>query len=512
MLDELERWAKIQPEKVAIAMSEGDRHRTYGELDDRATQLAKWLGSLGLAEGAVVALVLDNDVHVIELWWAAKRAGCYYLPIAGHLKPAEMAFILRDADVQVVVVGQGYVAAAAEACHGLGPADLPHRFVVGDAALGFSNFEDAVTHTSPDAALSIRRTGRELIYSSGTTGSPKGVRRALTPRGETALPPLEIKIREIFQMSSSMVYLSCAPLYHATGRFLNRAIEAGGACIIMPKFDAMGALKAIERHKVTHTQWVPTMFQRLLALPPDIRGRFDISSLKLALHSAAPCPVSIKRQMIDWWGPIVDEYYGGTENVGVTFINAADWLDHPGSVGRAVVGAIHILSDDGEERELPPGEIGQIYFSGGVGFVYHNDAAKTRGAFSRQGWGTYGDLGSVDPDGYLYISDRRTDLIISGGVNIYPKEIENVLETHPKVLEAAVVAKTDAEFGQSVLAVVRLIPGVGGDPALKAELTAHVRSQLSSVKAPKFVEFVEEFPRSENGKLLKRILRETYGG
>ena len=287
-------------------------------------------------------------------------------------------------------------------------------------------------------------------------------------------------------------------------------IECGGSCVIIPKFDAEVVLASIARFKTTHAHWVPTMFSRMLALPCEVRKRYDLSSQRMALHAAAPCPMPVKQAMIDWWGPIIVEYYGGSENLGVTAIDTAQWLAHRGSVGRPICGEMHVLSDEDRSTELQVGEIGLIYFAGGVGFKYHNDAGKTDAVFNARGWGTYGDLGHVDADGFLFISDRRTDLIISGGVNIYPQEAENVLAMHPAVEDLAVIGVPNPDFGQEVKAVVQLKPGIATSPELADELLAWSKARLSRIKCPRSVVFVNALPRNESGKLLKRVLREQY--
>jgi long-chain acyl-CoA synthetase len=380
----------------------------------------------------------------------------------------------------------------------------------GDAP-GFEHYASAVGADLPDFTLAGRSVGREFMYSSGTTGLPKGIKRALVPyERRLELPELEKQLRRMFQIDAETVYLHPSPLYHATGRFVVRVIETGGSCVVLPSFNAQATLAAIERHRVTHGHWVPTMFVRLLALPQSVREGYDLSSLRVTLHAAAPCALHVKLAMIEWWGPIVHEYYGGSENVGVTYIEAVDWLSHRGSVGRPITGQVHITAEDDPLRELPAGEIGTIYFSGGLNFEYHGDSAKALSAFNDKGWGTYGDLGHVDSEGYLYISDRRTDLIISGGVNIYPREVEAVLLDHEIVGDVAVIGVPNSEYGQEVKAVVELKAGKHATEVLGAQLIDWCTGRLSSIKCPRSVDFVDALPRNENGKLLKRVLREQY--
>lgn len=512
----LQEWAASQPDKLAVQMAAGvdgagGEALTYRQLNERAQRAAHWLLGLGLQQGDGVALLLENRIETFELWWGARRAGLYYVPISTHLTADEVGYLLRNSGSRVLVASAATADVARQAADAVGLEALPHRFTVGADVPGFLRYEPAVAACSAADDLPRGSVGREFMYSSGTTGFPKGIKRALVPYEKRLdLPPLEQQLRRMFQIDADTVYLHPSPLYHATGRFIGRVLETGGSCVVLPRFDAHAALDAIERYRVTHGHWVPTMFNRLLALDPAVRQRYDVSSLRVALHATSPCPIPVKLAMIDWWGPVIQEYYGGSENVGVTFIDAPQWLAHRGSVGLPITGAVHIVAEDDPQRELPTGEIGQIYFSGGVGFEYHGDPEKTRSAFNAKGWGTYGDLGHVDAEGYLFISDRRTDLILSGGVNLYPQEIENVLAEHPAVGEVAVIGVPNADFGQEVKAVVVPRPGHTPGPALAAELTAWCENRLSRFKHPRTVDFVDSLPRNENGKLLKRVLREQY--
>lgn len=507
----LHDWATTQADKVAVQMQDTGRALTYQELDQNANRVAEWLLSLGLPEGSVIALLLENNLSTFELWWGARRAGLYYVPISILLTGREAAYIVRDCGASVLITSSAVAGLAQETLNALGNDAPPHRIMIDGAAAGFGDYSRLMSGFSGTAMLPERSVGREFMYSSGTTGFPKGIRRPLQPYAKRYdLPELEQKLRSMFQLDAGSVFLSVSPLYHATGRFNIRVIECGGSCVVMRKFDAASALEAIAQHGITHGHWVPTMFSRMLALPPEVRAGHDLSSQRVALHATAPCPRHVKEAMIDWWGPIINEYYGGSENVGVTYIDAADWLTHKGSVGKPICGDVHIMADDGSDVELPPGEIGLIYFNGGVGFQYHNDSQKTKSVFNQRGWGTYGDMGSLDGDGFLFMSDRRTDLIISGGVNIYPQESENVLLTHAAVEDAAVIGIPHEDFGQEVKAVVQLKPGCTPSEALAHELAEFCRSQLSRIKCPRSIDFVDELPRSENGKLLKRVLRDRY--
>jgi acyl-CoA synthetase (AMP-forming)/AMP-acid ligase II len=348
-----------------------------------------------------------------------------------------------------------------------------------------------------------------MLYSSGTTGRPKGVKRPMTGEPFDA-PVLGYQLyRRLYGIDENTVYLSPAPLYHAAPLVFTSCVMAwGGTVVVMDRFDAEQSLSLIERHRVTHSQWVPTMFVRLLRLPEATRRHHDLSSHRCAVHAAAPCPIEIKRQMIAWWGPIIHEYYAGSEGNGFVVIDSPDWLAHPGSVGRAVLGEISILDDDG--KQLPQGEAGAIYFANGPAFEYHNDPAKTRSAYSAEGWSTLGDVGYVDQDGYLYLTDRKAYMIISGGVNIYPQEAENVLTGHPQVVDVAVFGVPNEEFGEEVKAVVQPVDMNQATPELAAELIAYCRARLADVKCPRSIDFDPELPRHPTGKLYKRLLRDRY--
>ncbi len=512
-MDALNRRAGAHPAKPAIIMADSGETLSYADLDARATRAAGVFQSLGLRAGMTIALLMDNEARVVELWWGARRAGLYYVPLSVKLRAAEIEHILRDSGAGTLLVGRDQVALA-RAVAGRMAGDHPLRLIAMDGGAphdGMPAYDDIAARLTAAPAIPAPLVGRELIYSSGTTGRPKGIRRDLAvASAAAALPELERRMRRLFELDERTVYLSTAPLYHATGRFVARVIEEGGTAIILPRFDPAAALAALAAYRATHSQWVPTMFNRLLALPAAEKAAHDLSAHRFALHAAAPCPPHLKRAMIDWWGPIVHEYYGGTENAGVTYISAPEWLEHPGSVGRPVLGQVHILSDDGSEAELPAGEVGLIYFDGGVPFTYLNDDGSSRRAHSGKGYATYGDLGHVDRDGYLYISDRRSDLIITGGVNVYPREVELLLDTHPDVREAAVIGVADADYGQRVVAVVCPAPGATAGAALAQSLIAFCREHLSSIKCPREISFSDELPRNETGKLLKRSLREAY--
>jgi fatty-acyl-CoA synthase len=398
----------------------------------------------------------------------------------------------------------------ADVIAGLDLSKVPVRVsAVGDLP-GFEVYDEVLQSAAPERP-DDEQEGREMLYSSGTTGRPKGVRKPLpgTPFGDPSAAPVQVAQGiSLFGVGPGAVYLSPAPLYHSAPLVYSMSMHRLGATVVvMERFDAQQCLELIERHRVTLAQFVPTMFIRLLRLPPEVRERYDLSSLQMAVHAAAPCPVSVKRQMLEWWGPIILEYYAGTEDIGSTVITSQEWLAHPGSVGRPTT-ECHIVREDGEDA--PPGEAGVVYFAGGRPFEYHNDPDKTASVVNDKGWRTLGDIGYLDEDGYLYLTDRQAHMIISGGVNIYPQEAENVLAGHPTVVDVAVIGVPDAEMGEAVKAVVEPVdPAAAGD-ALADELLAHCRRELATYKCPRTVDFVDDLPRDDNGTLYKRRLRERY--
>ena len=502
----LARWAQLQPDKVAAHFPDQPASLTFAALDARANRLAQWLIGLGLRPGDGISLLLENGPALLELAHAARRAGLYYTPLSTHLRVPEIAYMLADSDARLLVVSPALAALAAEVASDAGLAALP-RYATGEGLPGYRSVEAELAAYPAPAPLPERPVGRDFLYSSGTTGLPKGIRRDLLPAGRRAAPDWSPGWVATYGIDENAVYLSPAPLYHAAPhRYVLRTIDRGGSVVVMRKFDAARCLELIERFRVTHSQWVPTMFSRLLALPEAARHAHDLSSHRVAIHAAAPCPRAVKQAMIDWWGPILVEYYAGSESIGGTVIDSHDWLRRPGSVGRPLECRLHILGPEGEA--LPPGAVGGIWFSGGAPFRYHNAPDKTAAAFDAAGRATYGDLGHVDEDGFLYLSDRRADLILSGGVNVYPWEVEQVLLRHPDVAAAAVIGVPDPDLGEVARAVVR--PAIAATPALEAALVAHCRAHLAGPKVPRRIDFAVELPRSETGKLLRRVLKERY--
>jgi fatty-acyl-CoA synthase len=498
--------AERTPDAVAIVVEPAGETTTYAELEDRSARLARALRDRGLRTGDHLAVLMENNRPFLEVLWAAQRSGLHYTAINRHLRPGEVQYVLDDCGAAALVTSAAMGDLVAE----LDLGRIATRVVAAGDLEGFDRYDDVVAATAP-GPLATEEEGREMLYSSGTTGRPKGVRKPLpgTAFGDPSSAPVEIAQGiALFGGAPGAVYLSPAPLYHAAPLVYSMSMQRLGATVVvMEHFDPELCLELIERHRVTHAQFVPTMFVRLLRLPEDVRRRYDVSSLQVVMHAAAPCSVPIKQQMIDWWGPIIHEYYSGTEDIGGTFITAQEWLEHPGSVGRPSA-ECHIVGDDGEE--LAAGEVGVVYFLGGRPFEYHNDPDKTRSITNDRGWRTLGDMGYLDEDGYLYLTDRKAHMIISGGVNVYPQEAENVLVAHPAVADVAVIGVPDPDMGEAVKAVVELVDGATPGPSLEAELLAHCRAELAAFKCPRSVDFVDQLPREDNGKLYKRLLRERY--
>ncbi|MEE2855611.1 MAG: acyl-CoA synthetase [Actinomycetota bacterium] len=477
---------------------------SFGELYARSQRVAAALHEAGLRRGGGVALVLPNRPEFLEITWGAQLSGLYYTAVNTHFIPAEAGYVIDDSDAKAVFVDASMpeLAAHIRDCN----AGVVARFSVGGPLAGWRSYEDALTAAGDAPPIS---DGSEMLYSSGTTGRPKAVRRPLPVdgTGSWAQSVLEMALIHKYGMSSSSVYLSPAPLYHAAGvNYTMAANRVGAASILMRKFDAEAVLRLIETHRVTHAQFVPTMFVRMLKLPEAVRKRYDVSSLRCVIHAAAPCPVDVKHQMMQWFGPIIYEYYGGTEGFAGTTIGPQDWLAHPGSVGIPMA-PVHVLGEDGQE--LPVGETGELYFEGGPDFEYFKDPAKTASVSNDRGWRSLGDMGYVDRDGFLYLTDRSTFMIVSGGVNIYPQEVENLLIMHPKLVDAAVFGVPNGEFGEEVKAVVQPADGVLPGPELEAELVEYCRAHLAGYKCPRTVDF-GSLPRDPNGKLYKRRIRDRY--
>jgi len=501
--------AATHPDRAALVMAGTGATVTFAELEERSLRLAHRLRAEGLRRGDVIALVSDNDPSIFDVYWAAQRSGLYVTAVNYHLAGDEVRYIVDDCEAQAVFLG-GAAAAHADALADLDR--LRWRVAMGAEIPGYEDLDEVIAGSSAEP-LPDQPRGGDMLYSSGTTGRPKGIKPPLPDRqvdepGDAMVAAFGPR----FGFDERTVYLSPAPLYHAAPLRTCAAVQAlGGTAVVMDRFEAEEALALIDRYGATHSQWVPTMFVRMLKLPDDVRARYDVSTMRVAIHAAAPCPVDVKRAMMEWWGPILHEYYSSTEFNGMTAIGPDEWLEKPGSVGRALVGVLHVCDDDG--HELPPGEVGTIYFEREVlPFEYHNDPDKTRAAQHPEHptWTAVGDLGYVDEDGYLFLTDRKAFMIISGGVNIYPQEIEDLLVMHDAVADVAVIGVPHAEMGEQVKAVVQPSEGIAGGPELEQELIEYVKARIARFKAPRSVDFVDQLPRTPTGKLVKGELRKRY--
>jgi acyl-CoA synthetase (AMP-forming)/AMP-acid ligase II len=502
-------YAASDPMRPALITTAG-QVVTFAQLEERSARLAQALHAHGLRPGDHVAVLLPNDEHTHEVAFGLQRSGVYYTMANWHLTAEEAAYIVNDCGAQTLITSSTLAPLARELVALTPQVDL--RLILGDEVPAGHTSYDGFVAGFPGEPLDEELEGFAMLYSSGTTGHPKGIRRPLTkePFGTSAtlVPMLE----RIMGFGERSVYLSPAPLYHSAPLVWSMTAQRmGGTVVLMEHFDPEECLALIERHLVTHAQFVPTMFVRMLKLPDDVRARYDVSSLRSVVHAAAPCAPEVKRRMIEWWGPIIHEYYSGTEGLGMTWISSEEALTHPGSVGRAVWGEVHVCGDDGDE--VPAGEDGVVYFGSGnrkVTFEYNHDPKKTQETFNDQGWATLWDVGHLDDEGYLYLTDRKLFMIVSGGVNIYPQEIEDVLVLHPAVEDVAVFGVPEPEMGEEVKAVVQPAAGALPGPELEAEILAFCRDHLSHYKCPRSVDFIETMPRGENGKLYKKVLRESY--
>jgi len=494
------------PDKPAIIVAGTDESVSYGELSGRADQYANYFRLRGLQAGDCVAFTLENCTEIFAVCIGALRAGLYYTAISTYLSPAETCYIVRDCGARMYICSAKY-RSLADGLMTMLASDL-HLYSLGGDIRGYRSLEDQVS-TMPAAPIADETKGQDLLYSSGTTGQPKGVKIELTGESPETISANALAVIGLYNFSADAVYLSPAPLYHAAPlRFNLVNLWGGGISVIMRRFDPAAALEAIETHRCTHSQWVPTMFIRMLKLPEAARRKHDVSSMQVAIHAAAPCPVPVKERMIRWWGPIINEYYAGTEGSGFCVVTADEWLQHKGTVGRPLFGAVHAVDKGG--NELPAGQIGTIYFSGGTDFEYLNDPDKTREAYNSNGWSTLGDVGYVDDEGYLYLTDRKAYMIISGGVNIYPQEAEDILVMHPRVADAAVFGVPDEEMGEQVKVAIQLLDHAERGADMEQELIAYCLERLSPVKCPKSVDFIELLPRHATGKLYKRLLKDPY--
>lgn len=499
--------AATTPTKPAVIMTSTGETVTFEELEHRSCQLAHYFRKLGLRRGDHIALVSTNEARIFDIYWAAMRSGLFVTAVNTHLMAAEVAYIVDDCNAELLICSASLADLATDEELIRQTPRVRHRLVFGGTAIGHTRLDEAVRDL-PTTAPTDQPRGADMLYSSGTTGRPKGIVPTLPDR-QVHEPgdALTALAASRWAIDADSVYLSPAPLYHAAPLRTCAAVQAlGGTVVVMDRFDAQTALQNIQDYKITHSQWVPTMFVRMLKLPDTIRLSYDVSSMQVAIHAAAPCPIQVKQSMIDWWGPILVEYYSSTELNGMTLITSEEWLRKPGSVGRdGVIGTVHICADDG--TELPPGQNGLVYFERDeLPFTYHNDPDKTRKAQHphHPNWTTTGDMGHLDEDRYLYLTDRQSFMIISGGVNIYPQEIENCLTMHPGVFDIAVIGEPDPEMGESVLALVRPTPEAGTDlEATESSLRDHAQEHLAGYKRPRRYVFVDQLPRTPTGKLAK---------
>jgi len=500
------KWVQEDPDKPAFIMATNGQVVTRLQLEESANRCAHMLRDLGLETGDKIAIYMENNPCFIEIANAAARSGLLYTTISTHLTVPEVEYIVNDCGAKVFFASTAGSEVASQLVDKM--PNVMARLMVNGTVAGYEAYEDKVS-PYPVEPISDEMAGIDMLYSSGTTGRPKGIKLTLEPMPYGDLWDGAKLLIALYGLNNETIYLSPAPLYHAAPlRFVMFTIYMGGTVIVMEKFDALQSIELIDKYKATHSQWVPTMFIRMLKLPEEERKKFDVSSQKIAIHAAAPIPIQVKEQMIDWWGPILFEYYAGTEGNGLCAIASEEWLQHKGSVGRAMLGTIKILGE--EENELPTREVGTIYFADGQDFEYHNDPEKTAGCRSSQGWTTLNDVGYVDEEGYLYLTDRKANMIISGGVNIYPQESENILVTHPKVLDVAVIGVPHEEFGEAVKGVVQLRNPAEASPELEQELIEFCRQQLAKLKCPASIDFVAELPRTPTGKLIKRLLKDKY--
>jgi long-chain acyl-CoA synthetase len=500
--------AKETPNKPAYILAPSGEMVTYAQLDDASLRGAQFLRSVGVGAGDHIALFMENNRHYLQIVWAAQRCGVIVTPISSHSKTAEVLYILGNSDAKLFIISRKLAAVAAEIK--AGAREIAHFLIVDGAEAGYTSWENALKSQAP-LPVADECAGALMLYSSGTTGSPKGVYpKWSADRPIGYMDSGQQLIKKYFNFDQNSVFLSPAPLYHAAPLIANLVVMfSGGTSIIMERFDTELSLALIDKYSVTHSQWVPIMFIRMLKLPAEVRARYRLNSQRYVLHAAAPCPKETKLEMIKWWGEVIYEYYSSTENLGMTVLDTSQWMTHQGSVGRPLGCKLHVLNDAG--GEVPIGETGNVYFeSTGVGFEYYKEPEKTSSSTNERGWVTIGDIGYLDAEGYLYLTDRKNFMIISGGVNIYPQEVENVLIQHPKVSDVAVFGIPNAEFGEEVKAVVQPRDTNVSQAVLAQELITWCKERLSGIKCPKTIDFATTLPRLENGKLYKREIAQSY--
>ncbi|MFV0308864.1 MAG: AMP-binding protein [Desertimonas sp.] len=498
-------------DQPAFIMATSGEAVTYGEYEARTNRLAHLLRDQGLERLDHYAIFMENNVRYLETCGAGERAGLFYTPINSHLTAEEVAYIVGNSESRVFITSKEKLPVAREVATMCPDVE---RWLCVDLPADEAPFEDYATAVAgyPDTPLADEKLGAAMLYSSGTTGRPKGIVRNLPDLAPADAMALSTFLIDQWHYREGQMYLSPAPLYHSAPQgAVGLTIRMGGTAIIMERFDPEDYLRLVERYGVTHSQLVPTMFNRMLKLPDDVRARYDLSSLEAVVHAAAPCPVPVKEAMIDWWGPVIWEYYAATEAIGFTSCSSEEWLAHKGTVGTCKLGVMHILDD--EFNEVANGTPGTIWFEAPAGLNYWKDPDKTKDSTTPDGtMHTTGDVGYVDDEGYLYLTDRKTFMIISGGVNIYPQETENLLVTHPKVADAAVIGVPHPDLGEEVKAVIQPMPDVAPGPELERELIAFCQEHLSKQKCPRSVDFEAELPRLPTGKLYKKQLRDRYWG
>ncbi len=508
-----DKYAAKNPERAAFIMASSGQSVSYAEFEMRANRMAHLLCAEGLGQRDHFSIMMENNDRYLEACAAGERTGLYYTCINSYLTADELAYILDNSESQILITSMLKLGVAIDA---VAQSNKVRKVLVVDAGANQlpEGFEDYATacQSFPVTPIENERLGTAMLYSSGTTGRPKGIIRPLPEQPPAEALPIFDFLGQLWHYRENMVYLSPAPLYHSAPQAaVNLTIRQGGTVIIMERFDPEAYLSLIEQYSATHSQLVPTMFSRMLKLPEAVRRSYDLSSLEIAVHAAAPCPVMVKQQMIEWWGPIIHEYYGATEGLGFSACNTEEWLAHPGTVGKIVLGELSVLDD--EMQPLPQGSPGTLWFKTATEFEYHNDAEKTAEATSHDGeMTTVGDVGYLDEDGFLFLTDRKTFMIISGGVNIYPQESEDLLIAHPKVADAAVFGVPNVDLGEEVKAVIQVVPGTAEEESLTQELLDYLAEHLSRQKIPRSIDYIAEMPRLPTGKLYKRLLRDQYWG
>ena len=503
--------AASDPDKPAVIMAGSGESLSYSELEARANRGARLLRAAGLERGDAIAMMVENRLEFFEIYWAAQRSGLFVVPLSTRLTAEEAAYIVNDSGAKLAVLSAGAGPVAQRLTDEKAGLIPQVASIYGLSGLSGAKDWNSATRDFDPTPREAETAGVHMVYSSGTTGRPKGVRLDLPEEGVEEPGRMVPILQMLFGVNADTVYLSPAPLYHTAPLVYCTTVQRiGGTVVVMEKFEPEAYLAAVQEHRATFSQLVPTMFSRMLKLPEETRDRYDLSSLQRVVHAAAPCPVEVKRQMIEWWGPIIMEYYAGSEGTGSTFITSEQWLEHPGSVGRPVNCRVHICGEDG--AELPPGETGMVYFESQHRFEYLGDPQKTRDARhpDHADWTTLGDVGRVDGEGYLYLTDRASFMIITGGVNVYPQEVEDALILHPEVADVAVFGVPNEDFGEEVKAVVQPEPGVAQDDALRARLADWCTERLADVKRPRSFDFTDALPRHDTGKLYKRKLRDAY--